>query len=64
MKSMTRPDDDRLGQKLINLAFNLYDHDFLNGKDPDIGISHRVQLVVNQYERNKHRLYDDCEFVI
>jgi hypothetical protein len=64
MKTMTRPTDDRLGGRLINLAFNLYDRDFLNGREPDVSISQRVQLVVDQYERHKHELYDCVDYVI
>lgn len=65
MKSLTRPVHTEIASRLIARAFSLYDRDFLNGKEPNIAIDQRAQLVIDQYEKHKHVLYDcDRDFVI
>jgi hypothetical protein len=63
-RQLQRPSNDRVGSRLISVAFKLYDCDLLNGRDADVSIAQRVQLVINQYERHKGELYDQCEYVI
>ena len=61
---MVKIDKTTVGSKLIGVAFTLLERDVLNGKTPDITISDRVQVVIDKYELNKSKLFDDCEFVI
>ncbi len=60
---IVRPIDRFIAGRLIYMAFNLYDRDYLNGK-VEMAIDERAQIVIDAYEANKYKLYDTCEFVI
>lgn len=52
------------GTKLCNIAFTLYERDKLNGNDKNICIDDRIKLIIDAYEKHKHKLEQPIEFNI
>lgn len=51
-----------VARQLIS-TFTLFDRDAFDG-NWQLTIDQRVQMTINEYERHKHELYDQAEWVI